>query len=1040
MKPHRYALRNPWLMIVCALLVTALGIKAFFFLPVEYFPDTNAPQVSVVTVQPGATAEDVSRQVTEPVEKELAAIDGLKKVSAISRDEVSNITVEFVYEKPIGEAVVDVQNAISRIRADLPEGVLEPRIYRVTDATRPILTLALSPKEASPLNLAQVRLLADNDIRDFLLNLPGVAGVDTFGGNRVQINVWLNKDSIRAYNLSPENIATAISKQNITAPVGLIRRPDSEMIIKAIGEFKDLHDLENVVIAQRRDAYIRLSDVGQVELGIQDPQSLYHGNGRRAVAVNILKADGGDTMAAISAVKRALPEMRARWSGLNVEITDDQSPLILRNTAGMRQSLYMAIGLTVLVIFIFLADLHSSLIAMISIPLSFLFALAALGFTGYTLNIVTLSGLIIATGMVVDATVVVLENIYRHFRDKSKLDARSRVEGAVGEILPAITFGMLTTAAMLIPIMFAGGYVEKVLRQFALVVCLALGGSLLTAVFIVPLISAKLTRSDRSRSNFLERMVKPFELALAALTDGYVRLLRIALKRRLITLVLIIAVFVFTARTVLPLIGRELMPPMDTGIAKLSFELPPGAGVREMENRLSDIEAVIQTTPSVRMVSSVAGSEPGEISFGGGRTVRNALITVTLNTRDQRRESIWEIVDRWRSALANMPGIRSFQVYEFGATPVGSSKAPIDIILYGRENRILHRLASEIETRLTGTPGLLDFTRSIWLDKPEMAIRVDPEIARLHGTSPLDVARQVRNAVDGVQASGFHMKGFLDIPIRVSLEDASVETAEQLNDLDIQTPNGSIPLRAMAAVENTFGPTVISRENLKNTLNLTGYNRTRRISHVLDETDARLSDMIWPGGYGMVMGGTAAEMADSMGRIIKAVVIGLIFMVVLLVGMFRSFLLPLPVLVAIPLSIIGSLWGLLFYQKPMCMPAMMGMLLLAGIIINNSIFLIDFIGQARRDGMERDAALEASVRLRLRPVLMTTFSTFFGMLPIIYETAVGLERMSPLGTAAGFGLLVGTVMTLIVTPVIYSLLDDMVSYRLRLKRFRTKLS
>ncbi len=286
----------------------------------------------------------------------------------------------------------------------------------------------------------------------------------------------------------------------------------------------------------------------------------------------------------------------------------------------------------------------------------------------------------------------------------------------------------------------------------------------------------------------------------------------------------------------------------------------------------------------------------------------------------------------------------------------------------------------------------------------------------------MTVAEQLRLAMDGVPVTGLRLKGFLDVPIRVAYDDKWVATRERLKELDIFTTKGPVPLRTLAHVEDRLSQTVITREDLENTLDLTGYNRTRRISQVLGGLEKSMDGFVFPGGYHMKMSGTAADMADSMPRVMKAVMLGLLLFLVLLTGVFQSFILPLSILVAIPLAIMGSLWGLLFLGKPMCMPAMMGIVLLAGIVINNSIFLIDFIKQASQDGMNRNDALEQAVRLR--PVLMTTISTFVGMLPIIMEKAVGLERMSPLGTAAGFGLLTGTVMTLIITPVTYSLLDD----------------
>ncbi len=1024
MSPHRFALQNPWTILVGALIVTVLGLRSFFMLPTEYFPDTSRPRVAVVTVEPGAAAADVGRLITEVIEKEVSGIAGLRKLSSATRDEVSAVTAEFVYEKAIGEAVVDVQNAISRIRADLPEDILEPRIYRITDATRPVLTLALRPKPDSHLSLAEIRLLAENDIKDFLLKLPDVADVEVFGANRLQVNVWLDRDRLKAAGLTPGEVAAAVKTQNITTPAGLMEGPQGEALVKTSGEFQDLYDLENLVLKHSQAAYFLLKDVARVELGTEDARSLYHGNGQRAIAVNVLRADGGNTLAAIQAVKKALPEMTARWPNIRFDTSNDQEPLIDRNTSGMRKSLYMAIGLTVLIIFLFLSDVRKSFIALVSIPLSFLFGLAALGYTGYTMNVVTLSGLIIATGMVVDATVVVVENIHRHQKGCAG-DVRKCVDDAVSEILRSITAGLLTTVVMLIPIMFAGGYVEKVLRQFTLTLCLALVGSLLVAVFVVPLLSFRIIRFSESGKNRLERSVRFVGRLVDRLGEGYVWLLRITLRRRLITVLIVLGCFVLTIRLLMPIIGRELMPPMDTGISNIVFQIPPSQGIGEMEQALNEVEAVLKDDPNVVMISSVVGSEPGQVSFGaGGQTAQTAFLTVNLTTRDQRDLSIWEINDKWRKEISLLPGVRSLQVYEYGASPMATSRAPIDLVLMGRDPQVLWRLGKEVFRRVEGLSGLVDFVPGWWLDKQEVDIRVDPRTARLYGATPSTVAEQLRLAVDGAPVTGLRLKGFLDVPIRVAYDDKWVASRERLEELDIFTTTGPVPLRTLAHIEDLLSQTVITREDLENTLDLTGYNRTRRISQVLEGLGKRMDGLVFPGGYHMKMSGTAADMADSMPRVMKAVMLGLLLLLVLLTGTFQSFLLPLPVLIAIPLAIMGSLWGLLFLGKPMCMPAMMGIVLLAGIVINNSIFLIDFIKQARQDGMGRDDALEQAVRLRLRPVLMTTVSTFVGMIPIILETAVGLERMSPLGTAAAFGLLAGTVMTLIITPVTYSLLDD----------------
>ncbi len=1029
MSPHGWALRNPWAVLVGGLIVAVMGLRAFFTMPVEYFPDTNPPQAAVIIVQPGAAAVDINRRITEVVEKELSSLSGLTKLSSTSRDEVASINAQFGYEKPIGEAVTDIQNALSRIRADLPEDILEPRIYRITDATRPVITLAVRPKPESGLSLGEVRLLADNDIKDALLRLPHVADVDTFGGHQLQVNIRLDRDRLEAYGVTPRDVMTAVQEYNITVPAGFMQDSRSERLVKTVGEFRDVMDVENVVVKQTRDAYVRLKDVARVELGIEDLRSLYHGNGKPAIGINVLRAEGGNVMAAIRAVKAALPLMKKQWPQVEFEITNDQQPLIERNTAGMRSSLYMSIALTVIIIFLFLADLRTSAVSLVSIPLSFLFALALLGLTGHTLNVVTLSGLIIATGMVVDATVVVVENIHRHQR-LCPGDPVRCVEGAVGEILLSITAGLLTTVVMLVPIMFAGGYVQQVMRRFTLTLCYALIGSLLVAVFVVPPVALKLignpSAEGKASRNLLERLALPFNRGVERLGAFYTGLVRRALRRRLIALGSAMLALLLTLRIVPPLIGRDLMPPMDAGFVNILFEMPPSASVGRVEEVLRVVEGIVQEEPSVRMISSTVGSEPGQVSFGAGaQTAQKVAIIVTLTTRDQREKTIWEIQNAWRRKIQEIPGIRSLQIYEYGATVMSTARAPIDLVIMGGHSReALWDTAADIMEGMKGISGLSDVVPGWWMDKEEVRVAVDSRTARLYGTTPGETARVLRTAVGGVPVSGLRLHGFLDVPIRVAYDDVWVDSPKKLESLPIPTAQGAVPLRTLAEVTQETTQTLITREDLENTIDITAYNVGRPMSHVLSRLQDVLARTALPGGVRIKMSGTAADMQESMQRIMGALMLGLVLLVVLLMGTFRSFLLPFPILVAIPLAVIGSLWGLLLFAKPMCMPAMMGMVLLAGVVINNSIFLIDFIRQGIEQGMTRDQAMEEAVRLRLRPVLMTTVSTFVGMLPMILETAVGLERMSPLATAAGMGLLVGTVMTLVITPVTYSLLDD----------------
>jgi multidrug efflux pump subunit AcrB len=1018
-----FSMRNPFAIVALVLAVVALGGFAFFRTPTDLFPPTVPPQVAVITVYPGADAADVADKITWVIEKELNALNGLVKVTSTSRDEVSSVNAEFDYGKPIGAALLDVQNAIGRVRADLPADILEPRIYRITDATRPLVTLALSPRAGSTRTLSEIRLLAENQIEDRLLALPGVADVDVFGAHQPEVRVCVDRDRLAANGLSIGDVAGALAGQNVSAPAGTIYSSRSEYLIKTTGEFSDLRQIRQLPIRRSGAGLLRISDVATVSLGEAEQRSIYHGNGLPAIAVNVLRPDNGPTVRTIKAIKAFLPRLEAEHPDILFQITEDQQPLIDLNIHGLRGSLIQAVALTVIVIVVFLADMRAAIVVSISIPLAFLASLAVLWLSPYTMNMVTLTGLIISVGMVVDASIVVLENIYRHYRVMARPDAALAAREGTGEVALAVTAGMLTTVVVLVPVMFSGGYSQQTMRPLNLMISTTLVASLLVALTVVPLIASRLLSGPHERRNALERFFANADRGVGLLARFYLGILRRALRWRVATVVLAAAFFLVTMRVVRPLIGGELMPPMDTGIVNLEFDTPTDAPPAEVEKALSRIEAMIQRQPGVVSVSSVVGSEPGEVSFGGGATAQSGKITIHLVDRKHRPETIWQIQDKWRRQLHLVAGVRSFRITEYGATPMSTTRAPLDIVISGPDPQVLSRLADRCLTALKGLPGLVDVRRSWYEDKTEYHVGVDPGLARLYGISPADVAAQLKGAVKGVKATAMRLEGYLDIPVTVRYAGLQVGEPAQLADAYIPTKFGPLPLRSMATLAPRRAQPFISRERLQNTIDITGVNRVYTIGQVTMMARMRLAHIQAPAGFSIQVAGTAADMKTNSAEMNRALMIGFVLLYILLVAMFKSFSHPVTVMAAIPLAIAGGLWGLLIFDKPMCKPAMMGMILLGGTIVNNSILLLDFILKARQGGTDKDEAILQSVRLRIRPILMTTVSTIVGLTPLVFAMAVGLERMSPLGVVAAVGLIVGTFLTMIVVPVVYSSLD-----------------
>ncbi|NOY81246.1 MAG: efflux RND transporter permease subunit [Kiritimatiellaeota bacterium] len=1030
-----FAMRTPYTVLAVMLAVVVLGGYAFFRTPTDLFPNAVPPQVIVITVEPGAAAADIADKITQVIEKELNTIGGLKKILSTSRDEVSSINAEFVYSKPLGEAVLDVQSVIGRIRADLPGDILEPRIYRVTDATRPLVTLALTPKKGSTKSLRDIRLLADNEIMDEFLALPGVADVDVFGGHQPEVKVRVDRDRLTANRLSLGEVISTLAKQNITAPAGTIYSTKREYLVKTVGEFRTLDQIRDLPLRKSGQGWLRLRDVATVFAGVREQRSVYHGNGRPAIAMNLMRPEGGATVSAIEAIKALLPKLEARYPDIGFELADDQQPIIDINVRGMRSSLVQAVVLTVLVILVFLADFRAALVVSVSIPLAFLASLVVLWFSPYTLNMVTLSGLIIAVGMVVDAAIVVIENIYRHYAEMEVPDARRAAREGASEVGLAITAGMLTTVIVLIPVMFVGGYPQRILRPLNIMISSTLVASLVVALAVIPLLAARLLGRPHERRNPIERFLGHTDKGVSLLAGLYIGILRKALRWRVATLALAVLLLVVTRKVVVPLIGGELMPFMDTGIVLVDFDTPTDYNAHAVEEVLDRIERMIYAEPGVLMVSSVVGSEPGQISFGGGgATAQSGRITINLEDRTRRSKTIWDIEDDWRAKMRRIPGVRTFRVSEYGATPVSTTKAPLDLVVSGADSTVVSRIADQCLEAIRGTPGLVDVRRSWYFDKVEHQVTVDPALARLYRTSPGQVAFDLKTAVRGVPVGRMRLDRALDIPIRVQYAQRDMCSPNQLGEAYISTPNGPIPLRATAAVTTRVDQPFITREQLRNTIDVTGGNRTYTIKQVAESVRDKLAGIRLPAGYRITVSGTDADMKETQLRLAKALALGIVLLYMLLLAMFKSFRHPVTIMASIPVAAAGSMWGLLFFDKPMCMPAMMGLILLGGTIVNNSILLLDFILAARARGVSRDEAIIQSVRLRIRPILMTTVSTIVGLTPLILEMAVGLERMSPLGIVAAAGLAVGTFLTMILTPVVYSSMESVARTTQRLVR------
>jgi len=1022
-------LAQPHAIIAGTIVALLLGWMGFQAIPTNLFPNTNRPSISVVVQWPGATTEDVANEVTHALEVRLSAIDGVRRVISTSRDEVSAVQVEFEYGNEINIAANAVSTELSRVRSLLPDGTHEPLIFKITDAARPVMTLAVTAAQDSGLDLAQVRRIAEHDLRDTLLNLPGVAEAEIFGGPIRQVNIDLDRNKLLASQLDIAQVVAALARSNISQPAGLIFREGDRLRLTAQTLAKGPEDLAAILVPLEGGHHVRVGDLGQVHWGASDPTSLYHGNGQNAVAIALLRSEKGFAQPVIDSVNDHLTEVQKKFPTLTIQVADTQGRLISLTVSNMLDSLRDAIIMTVIVILLFIGNTRAAIVVAISLPISYLLSFAVLWWMGFEFDMVTLSAIIIAVGLLADDVIVVIENIERRMRELGENRRLAAIRG-LDEIILADTSGTISTILVLIPIMFIGGYVQTVLRPLTVTLSVALMASLIVSVALIPLFAPLIIKPGAKDP--LAWLLNPFtRFVMEPLKQLYIFLVSWGLEHRALVLLLFSVLFVISASQ-MKMLGREVMPLMDTGIATVRFEAQPDTDDQQMQLIVQQIEESIhQVIPEEWLISdsAIIGSEPGVKSFGAQRLLQQGEITLNLVDRFHRDKTLYEINEALRQSLRKIPGLISTNVFVFGATPLSSIRANVDVMIKGPDPAVLDKLADQVITRLQTITGLTGLERSWQGHANRVELNVDPSLARLYGLSAATIAQQVAQAVGGTAGGRLRVMGEDPIPVWVRLQNGQRNDAIDLNALSIRSSDGGfIPLASVAKPRLLTTPTAETHQYLEPTIDILAWRRNIAITTLHDEVTDSLSDLELPRGYQIYYEGEFKQLSESFSRLAKSFLLGLAMLYLMLSVTFRSFLDPLAIMGSLPLAVIGAAWGLLLGDKFGSMPSFMGLILLMGIVVNNGILLIDFAKVAMRQGADINTALLDAVEKRTRPILMTAISSAVGMIPLALEWAVGIERLSPLALVAIGGLIAGTFLTLLAVPVFFSLLESLRHY------------
>ena len=1014
----RFFHARPQLLAIILLLASLLGAVGYFKLPRNMYPDMERPQVTIITQLPGAAALTAAQKLSRPIEQELFALSGVRNVESTSKNEVSIVKAEFEYTKGLDAALVDVSNALSRVRAKLPSEVPPSAVYPIGSFTNPVMVLAVSPRSESGLTLSQARLLAENDLRAALITQPHVANVEVFGGHEPTLRVEFDPLKLARHGLSQAQFQELLAKLNRDWPLGTLQGGNATTTLTIYGEGSDAQRLRLLPVAPG----LTLGDLADIRLGEAERFSAYHGNGKPAIAMAIQRAPGGAVASAIAEVEAKLPELKARYPGLEIAIADTQGELIKTSNDNMMEALRDAILFTSIVILFFLGNWRAVVTALISIPLVFLITLSVLWLTGKEMNTIVLTAIILALGMLVDDAVVVLENIERHLGELHE-DITTAIRKGTEEVLFPVFVGTIATAVVIAPLMFVGDFTEQMFKHLVFPLVIAVLVSYFVAVTFIPRLSyfwyrnglPEKTRFERFLERLYQRTLGPGAAMYAHGLDW--SFAGGSLRRWLLVLPaygLLVASFMF----IMPLVGRDALPPMDSGVIKAHVRFSANEPVAVAEARLAAFEQELMQDERLKRVSLVFGSEPGVISLGSGQLPAEATFTLAYVNRFERDEDTWQIEADLRRRLAALPGVTAADVYGFGITPMSTIKATVNIRLYSEDWRRLPEAAAKVREALAQVPGLTSVS-TVWdADAQETVLTLDEERLRSLGLTPETVVAQLP-LKGGAVASLSKLSTVSAIPVKSYFGDTYRAEPATLMLLPIQTPNGqSVSLGELGRLTRAQAVSTLTRDRMQYSLDVLAW-REKAPSSVLAEQAEAAARAVLPPGVTLVEKGDNGQGTESSKAMMAGMMMGMLLLFAVLVPAYGSFTLAGIAMVVLPLSAIGAVWGLLLFDKAMALPAILGIILLFSIIVKNSILMVDFIHERERAGDTPLAAARDSIRLRYRPILMTAFGTMAGLLPVALEHAVGLERLSPLADTAIGGLLVGTVLSLFYLPMFY---------------------
>jgi len=1031
-----FAVTRPVAVMMRIAALVLLGTICLMRLPVDLLPKVSLPTVAVNTQWPNVAPEEIEAQVTRPIERAVSAAPNMYQVSSSSIEGSSTVRVQFQWGTDMGQAAVDVLQLVQRAQRSFPtDPTLEnPTVSKVDPTQLPILIFGVSG-ESDPVKL---RMLLDNQITPMLDSADGVASSTVTGGLQRSVVVDVDPTRMQAHHLSLSVVMNRIAEENLNLPAGIAKQGKTEYTIRSLGWFTSPEEIAKIPLGVFNGQLVSLSDVADVRDSHSEVRLFTRLNGKPAVGVIITKQSGANTVSTADAVFSKLEKIHKLYPDLNFKLAYDQSQFIRESVNNVRDSAIIGGILAVLILLFFLRNIRSTLVVALSIPTSIISTFALVYMCGFTINTMSLGGLALATGLIVDDAVVVLENIFRHI----ERDKKSAVEAAVSgtnEIMSAVVASTWTVMVVFLPLLLIKGQAGQMFTQFALVVIFSLGVSLLDATTVVPMLATRLISGEAhaetlknadNHESLLMRAFAQFGKWLSALDNSYREALKWVIHHRALTL-LGAGAITFGSLLLVPYIGTELMPMTDSGDFSINVKMPIGTSLEQTNKAMIKIERIVTSNPNVQTAFSTAGSTTG--LRGNSSALRPFQGSVSVKLKPDHKDATLDVIGDLRKKLFSVPGancrLNQSDIVSMIMTGGGQN---MEIDVFGDDLSELSRLSKEVMGRVRNIPGLESVDVNWQEAMPEIQWKVDRQKAQQLGVSFADVANTVNTATVGSIASYFQEKGF-QYPILVQIPEADRKTIDTMSNLMVRSysTNGipqDILLSQVAQPIYAMGPSEITRLDRQRFVAVTGMTQGRSIGQVQADAEKALAGMVLPKGYYWDWGTNLKRQAEEFSGMGMAVflAIGLIYM--LLASQFESLVHPLTILFSVPLAGAGVILALFLTHRSFGLTAFVGLLMLVGIVVKNGILLVDYTNRLRERGMLREEALITAGPTRLRPILMTASAATLGMLPIALGIGKGSEVQAPMATAVIGGLISSTFLTLFIVPTVYSYMDDIAMF------------